>query len=277
MNEDLPNRTGGFPGENQANEQDWQAPPPPLDNYRADEPPQMSEVGTLGSVFFEPGRVFEDLRRKPRFITASLICAVLITMFIGAFNSKIGYERVVSERLAASSWFQNQSPEMQKTMIQQQSNPITQYITMAVAPLAVLISFLIGGLIYWGGVNAMGGSMSYLRGVSVWAYSSFPPFVVSMLANLLILFLKSPDDIDSVASQQSLIHANPTFFINMKTMPVLGALLGTFDLFYIWGWILAAIGLRIVGKISTGAAWGIVLLVALLNIASRVVGALFQG
>lgn len=277
MNEDLPNRTGGFPGENQANEQDWQAPPPPNDNFVAAEPPQMSEVGTLGGIFFEPGKTFEDLRRKPRFIMTSLICAVLLTMFIGAFNSKIGYERVVRERMEASSWYQTQSPEMQKTMIQQQSSPITQYITMAVTPIAVLITFLLGGLIYWGAANAMGGSMSFLRGVSVWAYSSFPPLVVSTLANLLILFLKSSDEIDSVASQQGLIHANPTFFINTKTMPVLGAILGTFDLFYIWGWILAAIGLRIVGKISTGAAWAIVLLVALLNVASRVVGALFQG
>lgn len=269
MNEDLPR-------ENQPPEQEWQAPPPPNDNTPVAEPPQMSEVGTLGSIFFEPGRTFEDLRRKPRFLMASVLSVVVLAMFIGAFNSKIGYERIVRERLEASSWYQNQPPEMQRKMVEQQSSPIVKYITFGVTPIIFFAFFFIGGLIYWGLTNAMGGSMTYLRGVAVWVYSGFPPLVVQMLANILILFLKSPDDIDTVASQQGLIHANPSFFIDTKSHAVLGAVLGTFDVFFIWGWILAAIGLRIVGKISTGAAWAIVLIGALLNVAFRVVGALFQ-
>ena len=161
-------------------------------------------------------------------------------------------------------------------MLKQQTNPVVKGITYAVVPLFFIISFFIGGLIYWGAANAMGGSMSYLRGVAVWAYSGFPPLVVSMLANMLVLFLKSADDIDPVASQQGLVQASPAFFIDAKASPVLAAILGTFDVFYIWGWILAAIGLRIVGKISSGAAWAIVLIVALINVAFRVVGALFS-
>ena len=262
---------------NEQNVPEWQAPPPPEKIINQSEPAQMSEVGTLAGIFFEPGRTFEDLRRKPRFILAAIIPVILLTLFMGAFTAKIGYERLVRERLESSSWYQGQSAEVKNQMLEQQMNPIARYASMVIAPIVFLLTFFIGGLIYWGGANAMGGSMSYLRGVAVWVYSGFPPFVVSMLANLLILLLKSPDEIDTVASQQGLIHANPSFFIDTKAMPVLGAILGTFDLFYIWGWVLAAIGLRIVGKISTGAAWAIVLLVALLNVAARVVGALFQG
>ncbi len=262
---------------NEQNASEWQAPPPPEEIVDRSEVPQMSEVATLGNIFFEPGRTFESFRSKPRFVLASLISIILLTLFMGAFNAKIGYERIARERLESSSWYQNQSPDMQKQMLDQQMNPITQYVTLVVTPVIFLLSFFIGGLIYWGGVNAMGGSMTYLRGVAVWVYSGFPPIVLSMLANFLVLLVKSPNEIDPVTSQQGLIHANPSFFIDTKSMPVLGAILGTFDLFYIWGWILAAIGLRIVGKISTGAAWAIVLIVALLNVASRVVGALFQG
>lgn len=275
MNQDLPNRGSDFPNQYQPGEQNWQAPPP-IDNTPVAEPPQMSEVGTLGSIFFEPGKTFEDLRRKPRFLMAGIISVILLAMFLTAFYSKVGYERIVRERLEASSWYQTQPPEVQKTMIQQQTSPIAKYATLAVTPVFFFISFFIGGLIYWGGANAMGGSMSFLRGVAVWVYSGFPPMVVSMLANILVLFLKSPDDIDIAASQQGLITANPSLFIDTKAAPVLGALLGTFDLFFIWGWILAAIGLRVIGKISTGAAWTIVLMVALLNVAMRVVAALFQ-
>ena len=53
-------------------------------------------------------------------------------------------------------------------------------------------------------------------------------------------------------------------------MPVLTTVLATFDLFTIWGWILAAIGLRITNRLSSGSAWAIVLIFALIG--SRVKG-----
>ena len=156
-----------------------------------------------------------------------------------------------------------------------QTSPVFEYINYTIVPGVFLISFLIGGLIYWLGANAMGGTTTFLRGMSVWIYSSFPPTVVSVLANILILFIKSADDIEVSALQNGLIQSSPAFFIDAKSSPVLHAVLGTFDLFFIWGWILAAIGLRIVGKISSGAAWAIVLMVALLNVAFRVIGTFF--
>jgi hypothetical protein len=268
--------TEDSPNQNQPLEPDWQAPPLPEEILKTDEPPQMSEVGTLGNIFFEPGATFEDLRRKPRFLLASLIMIVLISTFSVLFFQKIGFEEITRARLERSSMYQSASAEAKQEMVKQQTSPIVQYISYGATPIVMIIYLLIGGLIYWLGAKAMGGNLTFLRGLSVWVYSSFPPTIVSMLANILILFLKSVDDIDIAASQSGLIHANPSFFIDAKTMPVLAAVLGTFDLFLIWGWILAAIGLRIVGKISSGAAWAIVLIVALLNVAARVIGALFS-
>ncbi len=271
MNEDFPNQNQPIARQGE----EWQSPPLPEEIRRVDEQPQMSEVGTLGGIFFEPGATFEDLRRKPRFVIAALISVVLFGAFIFAFNTKLGFERIARERLEASSWYQNQSSEQKDAMLKQQTSPLVKAITYTVAPLVFLITLFIGGFLYWGGTNAMGGSISYLRALAVWVYSGFPPTVVSLLANFLVLFLKNPDEIDTVASQQGLIQASPAFFIDGKASPVLSAVLATFDVFYIWGWILAAIGLRVVGKISSGAAWAIVLIVALLNVAARVVGALF--
>jgi hypothetical protein len=264
-----------LPNQNQPVEREWQDLSVPGEIKKIDEPPQMSEVGTLGSIFFEPGATFEDLRRKPRFLLASLIMIVLISAFSVLFIQKIGFEEITRARLEQSSMYQSASAEAKQEMVKQQTSPVVQYITYGATPIVMIIYFLIGGLIYWLGANAMGGTMTFLRGVSVWVYSSFPPTVVSMLANVLILFLKSVEDIDIASSQSGLIHANPSFFIDTKTSPVLNAILATFDIFFIWGWILAAIGLKIVGKISSGAAWAIVLLVALLNVAFRVIGALF--
>ncbi len=257
------------------NEAEWQAPPLQEEVVKTDEPAQMSEVGTLGSIFFEPGKTFEDLRRKPRFLIAGFISILLISLFQFMFIQKVGFERIIRERLESNSRVQ-QMPEADKQkLIEQQSGDIAKTISYVATPLVLLIVFAIGGLIYWLGANAMGGSASFLQGLSVYTYSGFPPIVISMLANFLVLLLKSADDIEISASQNGLIQANPSFFIG-KGAPVLSALLATFDLFSIWGWILAAIGLRIVGKISTGAAWAIVLIVALIGVALRVVGALFS-
>lgn len=269
MNEENTNLIEESPAE-------WQSPPPPIDPIAPTEPAQMAEAATLGNIFFEPGKTFEDLRRKPRFLLASLLMIVLFSAFNFLYINKIGFEQIIRARLESNERIQQMPAEQRQALIEQQSGPIIRGLSFALPPVALIVVFLLGGLIYWLAINAMGGSTTFLRGVSVWVYSSFPPTVVSMLANILILFLKSTDDIDIGSSQGGLLKANPAFFVNTKASPVLGAVLGTFDLFFIWGWILAAIGLCVVGKISKGAAWGIVLIVALLNIAFRVVGAMFS-
>ncbi len=37
------------------NEPEWQAPPLPEEIINTEEPAQMSEVATLGNIFFDPG------------------------------------------------------------------------------------------------------------------------------------------------------------------------------------------------------------------------------
>ncbi|CAN5245636.1 hypothetical protein BH20ACI1_BH20ACI1_26970 [soil metagenome] len=258
------------------NEPEWQAPPLPEEIEDTTEPAQMSEAATLGNIFFEPGNTFEDLRRKPRFILASLIIIVLVTTFSFLFANKIGekgFRQFAIEQIDKSPQASGMSAEQKEQGINLQMTIMR--VTRYLIPIFIIIGLAIGGLIYWLGANAMGGSMNFSQGLSTYVYASLPPTLVAMLANILVLFLKSADEIDIAASQGGLIQANPSFFIG-KGSPVLSALLATFDLFSIWGWILAAIGLKIVGKISTGAAWGIILILALIGVAFRVVMALFS-
>lgn len=256
---------------------EWQAPPLPEEIKQIENPPQMSEAATLGNIFFEPGKTFEDMRRKPRFVMAGIIILVVITLFQVLFIQKIGYERIVRERIESNSRMEQMSKEQKDQIIEQQSSPVFKAIGYAAAPIVLIIVLLLGGLLYWLGANAMGGSAKFLHGLSVWVYSMMPPTLILMLANFLVLFLKSPDDIDIMTSQSGLVQANPGFFIDGKAQPVLAALLASFDLFAVWGWILAAIGLQKVAKISSGAAWGVVLILALVGITARVVIALVFG
>lgn len=129
MNEDLPN-------EIQPVNEEWQAPPLPEEIRKTEEQPQMSEVGTLGGIFFEPGATFEDLRRKPRFLMAGLIIIILITGFSILFIEKIGFEEISRARLEQSSVYQSASAEGQQQMVKQQSSPLVKYISLGVTPVS---------------------------------------------------------------------------------------------------------------------------------------------
>lgn len=260
------------------NSSEWMEPPPPVDIKKVEEPPQMSEIATLGNIFFEPGNTFEDLRRKPRFILALLIMVVLTAGYLIAFQQKMGeqrYRQFIVEQIDNSPQAQGLSPEQKQQQIDV-SLTITKYIGYVIPVFMVIFTF-IGGLIYWLGGKAFGGVATYMQSLSVYVYSSFAPAIISFLANFLVLFLKSPDDIDIATSSRGVIQASPTMLMNGREMPVLTTLVGTFDFFLIWGLILAAIGLHKVGKISKGSAWAIVLFVTLLTLAYRVISAFASG
>jgi hypothetical protein len=181
----------------------------------------------------------------------------------------------LAKQMDMNPQIQSMPSEEKSKLVEQQMkfSSIGQYVS----PLFIAVFFAIGGLIYWLAGNAMGGTGTFLKGLAVWIYSGFPPTVVQMVANGIVLFLKAVDDIDPAVSQRGLINANPSFFLDGKSMPVLATLVSTIDLFQIWGWVLAAIGLKIVCKISTTSAFSIVIILALVNIAFRVVIALVSG
>jgi hypothetical protein len=242
------------------------------------EPAQMSELATIGNIFFEPGRTFEDLKRKPRFIIAAIIISLIVTGYSLGLSYKLGDAAIrsfVAEQIDKSPRADAMSAEQkaQAVDMQMKFGSIARYAT----PIFVFILLLIGGLLYFAGAKAFGGTGGFLHALSVWVYSTLPPAVVGGIANFIVLALKSADDIDLAASQRSLIHANLGFFIDGKTSPVLATLLGTFDVFFIWGWILAAIGLRITNRLSSGSAWGVVLLIGLIGTVIRVLLALVAG
>lgn len=239
---------------------------------------EMSEVSTLVNIFFEPGRTFLSFIAKPRFIFAMLLIIISVMAYQQLFWQRMGDERMsrfIATQVEKNPQVESMPADKKKEIVEQQVkfSKYGQYAT----PIFMFIFFAIGGLIYWLAGNAMGGAGSFVKGLSVWVYSSFPPTIISMIGNIIVLFLKSQDEIDIGLSQRGLLNANLGFLIDGKSMPVLATLLNTIDLFTIWGWILAAIGLKVVCKISSTSAWAIILILGLLSIAFRVVIALVTG
>lgn len=237
---------------------------------------QISELGTMAAVFFDPARAFDDLERKPRFVAGLILIAICVTVMNYVIVSKVGFERVLRDQLDKSAATQQMSSEQKERIVEQQTGPVMTAVRNISAPILIVVLTLAGGLYYFIGCNAMGGSSSFVKGVSVWVYSSIPPTVVLCIGNMIVAFFKSADDIDISALQGGLLKANLTLLVSADGG--LGALLGALDLFAVWGWILAAIGLKRTGKVSTGAAWGIVGFLALFGVAAKVLAAaLFRG
>lgn len=242
------------------------------------ESPEISELGSLGTIFFEPERTFKDFKKKPRFIVAGVIIALLVTAYTLGITFKVGEAGVrsfISEQIDKSPQAGSLSAEQKSNAIELQMT-INKYTRYAV-PIFVFISFVIGGLLYWLGSKAFGGNGTFLENLSVWVYSGLPPTVLSMIANFIVLAMKSADDIDLAASQRGLLHANLSFFIDGKSHAMIATFLSTFDFFAIWGWILAAIGLSAVNKMSKASSWAIVLLLVLVGLGFRLVGAALSG
>lgn len=232
--------------------QEWQPPPPPPAGETPEETgPDMSTPATLTGIFFEPGRTFDALRKRPRFLVVGLILLLLTIGVTGVVFKRMDMDQYIRDKMEKNQQNQAQTEEQKEMGVK-----IGKIIALVAIPLSVPITLAAGAALYLLGVMAFGGSISYKRSLAVWAYSSFPPAIIGTVIALLVLFLKAAEDLDP----EHLLVTNPGAFMSGPgSSPVLVAILSQFDLLRFYGLFLAAIGLRKLGKISSGSAWAIVL------------------
>jgi hypothetical protein len=150
--------------------ENWEAPPLP-ENVPVSDPPQMSEAATLLNIFVDPGATFEDLKRKPRFIMAALIIAILTFAFSFGMSVKVGepgLRRFVEQQMDKNPQAASLDAETKQKSIGLQMTimKVTRYLV----PIFVLIALLIGGLFYFAGGKAFGGRAGFMESVSVFVY-----------------------------------------------------------------------------------------------------------
>jgi hypothetical protein len=260
---------------------DFPLPPPPpfpVQEQQAPAAPEMSTAETLTGIFFEPGRTFEALRERPRFLVAGIIILISFLAFTTIFYQRVGYENMVRSAIESSPQTAEMDAEQKERIIAMQTGPIFKTIGYASPLIGVVVFIVLGGALYLLGAMAMGRAINFKQALSVWTYSSFPPTVITMLLNIVLVFLKSPDSYDLVhAARRGLVQANPSLLVDATAHPVLATALGSLDLLSFYGLFLAALGLRKVGRMSSGAAWTIVLIIWLIGVILRTAGSSFMG
>lgn len=231
--------------------QRWQPPPPPPPMPTTEEPgPDMSTGATLTGIFFEPGRTFEALRKRPRFLIAGLVLLVLTIGVTALVYQRVDMGQYIRDKMERNPRNASQTEEQKEMGVK-----IGKIVAAVGIPASVPFTIAAGAALYLLGVMAFGGSIGYKKSLAVWIYSSFPPAILGTIIAVLVLFLKSAESLDP----EHLLVTNPGAFMSSDSSPVLVAALGQFDLLRFYGLILAAIGLRKVAKISSGSAWAVVI------------------
>jgi hypothetical protein len=128
-------------------------------------------------------------------------------------------------------------------------------------------------------VLVFGGSINYWQSLAVVFYYWLPVTVIQKVLGLLILFLKSPEDLHPILNQETTLQDNLSILVSSAQHPVLYVVLSFIGLTWFYLIWLRAKGLRNGGtKVSNGAAWSVsIMLYVVLMIAVTVWTSLFSG
>jgi hypothetical protein len=215
----------------------------------------MSTPATLSGIFFEPGRTFEALRERPRFLAAALILVVLALAITFLIFSKIDYAAFMREQIRKGPNGDQMTPEQVDTAVGFYTGPVGKVLVYFFPIIGTAVVLAAGGALYLLGSLLAGGRLRYKQAVSVWTYSSFAPTLLATIVTAVVVLITPAEDINPT-QQGGLVRANLSIIPHGES-PALGALLGSFDLFAFYGLYLAALGLRKVGKMSSGSAWAV--------------------
>ncbi|HEY2973711.1 MAG TPA: YIP1 family protein [Pyrinomonadaceae bacterium] len=232
--------------------------------------PPMSALQKITGIFYEPSRVFSNLRVHPYWLTAFLVVGILNVVYTAAFVQRLTPERLVEytmDRLAQSPIKPppEQMERMKEEGLRQAKQPI-QRIQTAVKSLVGI--FFLGSLVaalYLLGIMMFGGRINFWQALAVYFYATLPVVVIQKLVSLLILYIKSPEDIHPILGQESLLQDNLGVLFDPAEHPVLfvaASVIGVLSFYGLW---LRAKGLQYGGeKVSSTAAWGAALMVWIL-------------
>src|ERR1051326_6200347 len=121
--------------------QQWTPPPPPpgVPPTPPPEGPEMSTPATLSGIFFEPGRTFEALRRRPRFLVVGLILLFLTIGVTGLVNQRIDMAQFIRDKMEQNPRNANQTEEQKELGVK-----IGKIIGAVGIPLSVPITLAAG-------------------------------------------------------------------------------------------------------------------------------------
>ena len=252
----------------------------PLPKTTGSEEPPMSPVEKLTGIFFEPTRVFKNLRFHPRWLAPFLVISILSAVYLAVFTQRLGPERIVNYTMEKLEQSPIKPPpdameQAKQDALEQATQPIQRAQTAAKIFIGLFVQYSFVAALCLLGVLIFGGRINFWQAFAAVLFAAMPVIVIQKLLSLVILFIKDPDDVHPILNQESLVQDNLGFFFSPADHPVLfvlGSSIGLLVFYWLW---LRAKGLANAGyKVSSTAAWGTTILIWILTVILGVIFAL---
>lgn len=234
-----------------------------LPQTKGDEEPPMSGLQKVLGIFYEPTRVFKNLRYHPYWLAAFLVIGICNVVYSTAFVQRLTPERIVEftfEKLESSPI--KPPPEQMEIAkadaLHQATQPIQRVQTAAKSFVGIFVFACVIATLCFLGVLAFGGRINFWQAFAAMLFAYLPIEVITKLLSLVVLYIKAPEDIHPMLGAQTLVQDNLGVLFSPADHPVLfvlGSSIGVLSFYGVW---LRAKGLANAGtKVSSSAAWGV--------------------
>jgi hypothetical protein len=211
---------------------------------------QMGAFSRITGVFFEPGKTFADIGRRPTWV-APVLLLILVTMAVTfTMGQKIGWEQMVRQQIESNPRTAQMTAEQREAAIAMQTRMGGFFAYLI--PIFLPVYYLILSGVLLGITAMMSAGLKFKQVFAVVTHANLPG-VVSAVLMIVVMFLKNPSDFNF----QNPLAFNPAAFMDPQTSSkFLYSLATSLDLFSFWIIFLLATGLHAAAgkKLSFGGA-----------------------
>ena len=230
-----------------------------------DSEPPLSFFDRVTGIFYEPSRVFRNLRAHPQWVGAFVVVAVLSAIYTFAFVQRITPERIVDHmtqkvaEMPAPFTPPPQAIEKMKTdQMAELKNPLQRAGSVIKSSIGLFVVGSLVAALCLLLILVFGGRINFWQALSVVFHVWLPVMAIQKLLGLVILYLKTPEDLHPILNQETTLQDNLGVLMTPAEHPILFVLLSFIGLTWFYLVWLRAKGLRFGGtKVSNGAAWGV--------------------
>ena len=198
----------------------------------------MSGLARIAGVFFEPGKTFEDIGRRPTWLLPLAIIVLGTIVFTTLLGQHVGWERIVRQQVESSARAAQLPAEQRDAQIAVGARmaPIFGFASVILIPLGYVIT---AGILL-AMTAMMSGGLKFKQVYAVVCYSGLPGVLFAILG-MVVMFLKKPEDFNV---SNPLMFNVAAYMDPQSTSKFLYSFSTSMDLFSFWMIFLIATGLK---------------------------------
>jgi Yip1 domain len=221
------------------------------------EVPASGLFGRLSAIFFEPGKVFEEIKRRPTWLGIFVVLALVAIAGQYVAVTRVDYETYMRQAFAKSPFTKNMPEDQIQQILSRPRSAFQKYMQVTLAPVIPLIISLVFAAVFLLAFVLMGASLTYRKALAVTFWAMAPPGIILTLLAIVFMLVKEPDSLDVIDITRN-VASNPAMAVDEKTNPILHSLLDRIDLFSFWTIYLLCLGFATVAEIKLGKAAAVI-------------------